>query len=120
MKGYINSNFEPVIKIGIINDGKLFKFDAIIDTGFNGFISIPHKIIENTSWQFIGYEAYELASGEIIKDKVYLGDIILAGKRKYTYILSNKTDDILAGTKLFADKVLSINFKTKKLEIIEA
>lgn len=117
MKGFINSNFEPVIKIGIAVDGKTDKFDAIIDTGFNGFISIPHKIINKTSWQFMGYEAYELASGEIMKDKVFLGDIIFNDRKKYTYILSNKTSDILIGTKLFANKILIINFKTKKLEI---
>lgn len=119
MKGFINSNFEPIVKIGIITDGKFDNFEAVIDTGFNGFISIPHKIIERTSWQFIGYEAYELASGEIIKDKVYLGDIIFCRKRKYTYILSNKTNDLLIGTKLFTDKVLTINFRTKKLEILD-
>lgn len=120
MKGVINSNFEPLVKIGILIDGKVNAHEAIIDTGFNGFISIPHKIIRITSWQFIGYEAYELASGELIKDKVYLGDIIFCNQRKYTYILSNKTDEILIGTKLFSDKTLTINFKSKKLEIIDA
>jgi len=120
MKGRINPNFEPIIEIEMIIGGKKEKHNAVIDTGFNGFISIPHKIIKLTSWQFIGYEAYELASGEIIKDKVYLGDIIFCGKRKYTYILSNKTNDILIGTKIFADKILSINFKTKIVEISDA
>ena len=62
-----------------------------------------------------GYEAYELASGEIIKDKVYLGDIIFDGKRKYTYILSNRSSDILIGTKFLADKILIINFSNKKI-----
>ena len=70
MKGSINLNFEPIIKVGVVIDGKTHEYIAIIDTGFNGFISVPHKIIEKTSWQFIGYENYELASGEIIKDEV--------------------------------------------------
>lgn len=120
MKGTINSNFEPVVKIGIPTNDKIKNFTAVIDTGFNGFVSIPDKIIKQTSWQFIGYEAYELASGEIMKDKVYLGDVIFCNKRKYTYILSNKTDDILLGTKIFIQKILTINFKTKLLEIKNA
>ena len=117
IKGVVNSNYEPVVGIGIAFDGKIRLFDAIIDTGFNGFISIPHSIIEKTTWQFVGYESYELASGEIIKDKVYLGDVLLGGKKKYTYILSNKTDDILLGTKLFSDKVMVIDFKSKRIAI---
>ena len=120
MDGIVTSNFEPLIKIGLLVENKRKDFEAVIDNGFNGFISIPQKIIELTSWQFIGYEAYELASGEIIKDKVYLGDILFCKKKKYTYILSNKTNDILVGTKLFINKVLIINFKSKKIEIEEA
>ena len=117
IRGVVNSNYEPLIRIGIVLNGKTSPFDAIIDTGFNGFISIPHGIIEKTTWQFVGYESYELASGEIIKDKVYLGDVLLGGKKKYTYILSNKTNDILLGTKLFSDKVMVIDFKSKKIAI---
>lgn len=119
MKGLINSNFEPIVKIGLSMNGKLCQFEAIIDTGFNGFISIPHKIIEKASWQFIGYESYELASGEIIRDKVFLGDIIFCGKKQFTYILANKTEEVLIGTKLFANKILTINFKTNKLDVRE-
>ena len=120
MKGLLNPNFEPIIKIGLIIDNKIKSFNAIIDTGFNGFISIPHKIIKQTSWQFIGYEAYELASGETMKDKVYLGDILFCKQKLYTYILANKTDDILIGTKQFANKILTINFKKKELKIKNA
>ena len=120
MKGIINTNWEPLVEIKLIIAGKPKDFKAIIDTGFNGFISIPHKTIKQTAWQFIGYEAYELASGEIIKDKVYLGDILFGGRKKYTYILSNKTSDILIGTNFFAGKLLAINFKTKKLTVSDA
>jgi predicted aspartyl protease len=83
MRGYINSNFEPITKIILTFNGKAKAFSAIIDTGFNGFISVPHKINE----------------------------------KKYTYILSNKSNDILIGTKLLINKILTINFKNKTLNI---
>ena len=117
MKGLINADFEPVVEVSIVVDGSVKKFKAIIDTGFNGFISIPHAIIDKTSWQFIGFEAYELASGEIIKDKVYLGDIRFDGKKRYTYILSSRSGDILIGTKFLADKILVMNFSSKEIII---
>ncbi len=51
---------------------------------------------------------------------MFLGDIIFCGKRKYTYILSNNTSDILIGTKLLDRKILTINFLTKKVVVEEA
>lgn len=120
IKGHINNQLEPIIKISIAFDDKLMEFNAVIDTGFNGFISIPHQIINKTAWQFIGYESFELASGEIIRDKVYLGDIYLGNNKRYLYILSNKTKDILIGSKLLIDKILTINFKTKIVKIEDA
>ena len=116
VKGFINENLEPIISIGIYFS-TLNTFDAIIDTGFNGYISIPEKIIKLTSWIFIGHDEYELADGKILKEKVYLGEIIFNGKVQKVYVLSNKTKDILIGTKLLINKILVINFKTNKLEI---
>ncbi len=55
MNGVINASFEPVIKIGILIDGKVKAYKSVIDTGFNGFISVPSEIIKGTSWQFVGY-----------------------------------------------------------------
>lgn len=40
--GFVNVEFEPIISFSIRRaDGKVFTQDAIVDTGFNGWLSLP-------------------------------------------------------------------------------
>ncbi|MDJ0660280.1 MAG: hypothetical protein QNJ42_12430 [Crocosphaera sp.] len=44
--GTVNADFEAIITLSICNsDGKVHTQDAIIDTGFNGWLSLPPDLI---------------------------------------------------------------------------
>ena len=44
--GVVNGEFEPIIPLSLRRpDGKVFTQDAIIDTGFNGWLSLPPDLI---------------------------------------------------------------------------
>jgi len=45
MQGYVNENFEAVISLVVKNGTKLKSINAVIDTGFTGFLSLPSAII---------------------------------------------------------------------------
>ncbi len=46
--GSVNSDFEPIIPISICEDnGKVYTHEAIVDTGFNGWLSLPSDLIGN-------------------------------------------------------------------------
>ena len=75
IEGIVNENYEPIIDLILVLRYESKIFPAVIDTGFNGYISVPEKYIDSSDWFFIGYEEYELASGEIVKAKTFLGDI---------------------------------------------
>ncbi len=52
--GVINAEFEPIIPLSIRrSDGKVFTQDAIVDTGFNGWLSLPPDLIAqlNLRWK---------------------------------------------------------------------
>jgi predicted aspartyl protease len=54
ISGAINSEFEPIIPLSIRrSDGKVFTQDAIVDTGFNGWLSLPPDLIAelNLRWK---------------------------------------------------------------------
>ena len=89
----------------------------MIDTGFNGYISVPKKIIKNSSWTAVGFETYELASGELIREEVFLGKIYFPKKEHITYVLANSSNDILIGTKLLQKTKLEIDFVSNKVKI---
>jgi clan AA aspartic protease len=52
--GIVNAEFEPIIPLSIRrSDGKIFTQDAIVDTGFNGWLSLPPDLITqlNLKWK---------------------------------------------------------------------
>lgn len=52
--GIINRDFEPIIPLSVYGgDGKIYPKDAIVDTGFNGWLSLPPDLIAqlNLRWK---------------------------------------------------------------------
>jgi clan AA aspartic protease len=52
--GVVNAELEPIISISIRNsNSKVFTQDAILDTGFNGWLSLPPDLIArlNLPWK---------------------------------------------------------------------
>ena len=52
--GIVNADFEPIISLSIYGtDGKIYTQDAIVDTGFNGWLSLPPDLIArlNLRWK---------------------------------------------------------------------
>jgi clan AA aspartic protease len=52
--GTVNADFEPIIPLSVCgSDGKIYTQDAIVDTGFNGWLSLPPSIISqlNLRWK---------------------------------------------------------------------
>jgi len=52
--GIVNADFEAIISLSICDsEGKVYKQEAIIDTGFNGWLSLPPDLIDrlNLKWK---------------------------------------------------------------------
>jgi clan AA aspartic protease len=52
--GIVNADFEPIISLSVCgSDGKIYIQDAIVDTGFNGWLSLPPDLIAqlNLKWK---------------------------------------------------------------------
>jgi clan AA aspartic protease len=52
--GIVNVDFEPIVPLSICgSDGKVYTQDAIVDTGFNGWLSLPPDLIAelNLKWK---------------------------------------------------------------------
>ena len=52
--GIVNADFEAIISLSICDsEGNIYAQDAIIDTGFNGWLSLPPDLIDqlNLKWK---------------------------------------------------------------------
>ena len=54
ISGIVNGDFEAIISLSICDSqGKIYTQDAIVDTGFNGWLSLPPDLIDrlNLKWK---------------------------------------------------------------------
>ena len=115
IRGRVNSHEEPEVSITLIVQGRRRRMRAIIDTGFNGYLSVPEKLAE--SWYFFGHEEYEIATGDIVEQKIFIGGIIWSNRIQEVYAVTSKARDILIGTKLLRKNELEISFPKRKVVI---
>lgn len=113
LKGRVNRHGEPIVSIYLILRKRPVRFSAVIDTGFNGYLGVPRRALTDSKWQFIGTEKYEIATGALVEQEVYLGEISFDGDRGMAYTVATDARDVLIGTKLLRDKLLTIDFRTK-------
>ena len=117
LRGRVTRNGEPVVPIDLVLRKRSTKLPAVIDTGFNGYLCVPNHLLRQSDWQAIGTEKYELATGAIVEQEIYLGEILMAGRRQSVYTVATDADDILIGTKLLLKSVLIVDFPLKRVTV---
>ena len=115
--GFVNENDEPLVPITLLLKNRPKHFKAVLDTGFNGYLSVPESIVQRSGWYFSGYEEYEIATGDRVRERVYLGEVLFDRRRLTTHIVTSRAKDVLIGTKLLSGKTLQVNFKKRTVWI---
>ncbi len=121
MLGTFN-NDQPKIEIEITGAvGYSKKVEALIDSGFNGYLTIPYTIAFPLGLILTGIQSSTLANGESSSHFVCVGSIRVDGKRVNTTIDIQPEGTILLGTKLLKElkKTFVLDCANGKVEIIE-
>ena len=96
MQGVVNRNCEAMIRLVIGNEnGQRQVIDALIDTGYTGFLSLPHEIIVALSLPWIGVDRGTLGDGSETTFEVYAAKVIWDGKYQNIPINEAETDPLV-------------------------
>lgn len=117
IRGFVDENDEPLVPITLLLKNRPKRFRAVLDTGFNGYLSVPESVVRRSEWTFVGYEEYEIATGDRVRERVYLGEVIFDRQRLTTHVVTSRAEDVLIGTKLLSDKTLHIDFRKRAVWI---
>ncbi len=83
IQGTVNAALEAVVRIAIRKpDGALQEFDAAIDTGFNGFLTLPPTAIADLELPWIGRHRCELADGSMHAFSVHEAIVAWLGRER--------------------------------------
>ncbi len=117
LQGYVNAHGEPIVRLSLILYSRAVKVSAVIDTSFNGYLSVPRRFAQRSGWLYFGKEDFEIATGESVAQSIYVGQIIFNRVRLMVYAVVTDSKDVLIGTRLLEHDILAINFRTKRVTI---
>ncbi|MEM9214395.1 MAG: clan AA aspartic protease [Cyanobacteria bacterium P01_F01_bin.150] len=95
MQGYVNKNYEAVISVTLKNGANLKSVNAVIDTGFTGFLSLPSSMIAELglSWKY--RDRGTLGDGSETLFDVYDAQVIWDGQYQQIEVNAAETDPLL-------------------------
>ncbi len=119
IQGYFDASGHPKIKIVVGGIRMQVEIEALIDTGFDGKVSIPSIIATQLGLELISLEWVELADGSIISSLIFKGQATLGGQTLEVEMMLTDADEALIGTGLLASYRLEIDFVNRTIKIKE-
>jgi len=80
-------------------------------------LSLPETLILRLGWRWIGHESYEMATGDVVREKVFVGRTKWMGRIQEVDVVASHAKDILIGTRLLEGYRLFIDFKIGRIKI---
>jgi clan AA aspartic protease len=116
--GFFTSDQEPALSLEIRGPEGGRSFDAVIDTGFNGALTLPPGWIDALGLPHSGEQRVSLADGRVIVVPMHVGHVILDDQDLEIDVAKAQTDP-LAGTTLFWGFSLYVEFQTNGVVELE-
>jgi clan AA aspartic protease len=119
MQGRVNQRCEATLSIAVKNGETTQMVDAVIDTGFSGFLTLPSDTISTLGFSWEGRDVATLGDGTFCTFEVYIGLVIWDGQYREIYINESETVPLI-GMQLLRGYDLRIQAIEGGLVTIEA
>jgi clan AA aspartic protease len=67
IRGVVTAHREPLIKLRVLSPTQEVEFEAVIDTGFNDFLTLPQNLIDSLRLPFAAPILATLADGKVVE-----------------------------------------------------
>ncbi|MBE9058027.1 aspartyl protease [Sphaerospermopsis sp. LEGE 08334] len=118
IQGYFGNEGQLFFEIKLItNDGLNLSVDALLDTGFTGFMALNKQDLDALNWQFISEQRMRTAQGIKVFD-IYSGKVILDNQEYEIPIYAgDQLTEILLGSRWLEFLPLVVNFPESVLNL---
>ncbi len=107
MTGMINDSKEAVLKVPIHGpDGQKFDAEAIIDTGYNGTLSLPPDVIVSLGLLFRGSRFVTLGDGSTVLLNIYRATVIWDGMPRLVQVMGTEDVALIGMSLLYGYRVI--------------
>jgi clan AA aspartic protease len=120
MQGFVNQNCEAMLPIVVGRDNKPTQMvEALIDTGFTGFLSLPLSMIESLGLPWIFSDSVTLGDGSEVIFQMYRATVIWDGQFKVVDVAASESEPLLGMSLLYGFK-LQVEAVERGIVTIEA
>jgi clan AA aspartic protease len=94
--GVVNTDREATIRLAVYDsNGQQLEFEAVIDTGFTGSLTLPSSAIATLGLAFTGRGQVVLGDGSIELFDMFTGTVLWDGQRQLVEIDAADTDPLV-------------------------
>ena len=102
MNGIVDQNCEAKLRLVVSNESKQRQvIDAVIDTGFTGFLTLPLTVINSLNLRLYSREEGTLGDGSTCIFDVYSGLVIWDGEYRYIDVNAAEIDPLVGMSLLY-------------------
>ena len=106
MQGFVNQNCEAIIRVAVGHANSLKQMvEAVIDTGFTGFLSLPIATITDLELPWYFRDVGTLGDGSEVIFEMYKATVIWDGQTKIIDVAASETDPLVGMSLLYGFKV---------------
>jgi len=110
MVGHLNTDGEPALPVHIVGPAETLEIEAVVDTGFNGELTLPRPQIEALGLPEATVTEVTLADGRVRDVLMYDAETEFAGSTREIFVTEAPTTP-LVGTGLLWGFSLRIEFE---------
>ena len=114
---YHTDLLHPTLTLQILAGDKNLQIPALIDTGFDSYLCLPHSIVKQLKLEIIGEDEIEIANGQNYLVNICIATISLSQFDN----LSVEVECIVSddGEALFGTKLLQVFFDSFEIDFVD-
>ncbi|MEM8830811.1 MAG: clan AA aspartic protease [Cyanobacteria bacterium P01_G01_bin.19] len=106
MQGFVNQNCEAIVKVAVgYGSQRKQIIDAVIDTGFTGFLSLPQSIITSLRLPWYFRDVGTLGDGSEVIFEMYKATVIWDGREKIIDVAASEADPLIGMSLLYGFRI---------------
>jgi len=107
INGKITTHREAIIGLEVIGSNqKREKVEAVIDTGFNGYLTLPNNLINSLNLQQAGSRRVTLGDGNIVVLEMYFAKVLWHGQEREILALQADGGTLIGMSLLYGSRLV--------------
>ena len=106
MEGFISGDREAVLRLRVRGPGgREETVEAVIDTGFNGYLTLPISLISDLALPFAGTTQAMLGDGSTVRMDVHEATVLWDNQERMVLTLASESGVLVGMSMLFGHRV---------------